>query len=214
MNLFPIGSKTPWTVTKLFSQGIWKLKETETIYLTFDDGPTPGVTEFVLTLLKHFDAKATFFCIGKNIRQHPDIFDKIADEGHAIGNHTMNHISGWKTTAEMYLHEVEECERELNSRLCHNRRKLFRPPYGRITPSQMRELVKTYRIIFWDVLSYDFNEKITGNDVAATVLKHAHGGSIVVFHDSIKAFPRLKVALPRVLEHFCKLNFRFKPIAV
>lgn len=212
MNIFPIGAKTPNVLMSTFSQGIWKLKTPNTIYLTFDDGPTPVVTEFVLRELDKYHAKATFFCIGKNVKQHPEIFKELVKENHAIGNHTMNHLSGWRATAEAYKLEVENCENELNKLLPCSAKRLFRPPYGRITPSQIREVTKTHQLIFWDVLSYDFNQKVSGEEVSNVVLSNTEEGSIVVFHDSEKAFPRLKIALPKLLEHYSEKGFQFKTL--
>lgn len=213
MNIFPIGAKTPSALIRVMNYGIWKLNTPDTIFLTFDDGPTPDVTEFVLNELKKYHAPATFFCIGKNVKQHPEIFKKLIEENHAIGNHTMSHVNGWKTTAEMYLQEVEECENLITQFKTSSSNLFFRPPYGRITPSQFREVNKTYHIIFWDVLSYDFHQSVSGEDVANVVVKHAKAGSIVVFHDSDKAFPRLKIALPKVLKYFSEKGFRFDKLS-
>jgi peptidoglycan-N-acetylglucosamine deacetylase len=177
------------------------------IYLTFDDGPTPEVTEFVLETLKRFNAKATFFCIGKNIDKHPGIFQKIISEGHAVGNHTYNHLNGWKTKTKNYLENISQC----NS-VCKTT--LFRPPYGKLKFSQYSNLKSQYSIIFWDVLSGDFDSTISAEKCLDNVLKNVRNGSVVVMHDSIKAFEKVKFVLPEVLENLKQKDFEFERIGV
>lgn len=175
------------------------------IYLTFDDGPIPEVTEFVLETLKKYQAKATFFCIGDNVRKHPAIFNKIIEQGHSIGNHTFNHLNGWKTADEEYFANVAKCDQQLPIQT-----DLFRPPYGRIKKSQARELSFTKKIVMWDVLSGDFSPNISPERCLTMTLKHTNSGSILLFHDSIKASVNMQHTLPRVLEHFRNLGYEFK----
>lgn len=189
------------------------------IYLTFDDGPTPEITEFVLNELKKYNAKATFFCIGKNIKNHPEIFSKIIKEGHEIGNHTQNHLNGWKNNTTKYLENVLECKNVIdkqtqnNSELKTKNLKLFRPPYGRVKRKQANALIKKgYKIIMWSVLSGDFDTKISKEKCLQNVLKHTSNGSIVVFHDSVKAAEKVKYVLPKVLDYFTRKGYEFKAI--
>ncbi len=175
------------------------------IYLTFDDGPIPEVTPFVLDLLNQHQIKATFFCIGDNVRKHPKEFQRVIDEGHSVGNHTYNHLNGWKTKVGPYIENTKNCEVLFKT-------KLFRPPYGRIRREQISILEKNYKIIMWDVLSGDFDEDIGWEKCYQNVVKHTHAGSIVVFHDSLRAFPRLKESLPRAIEHWLKAGFSFKKL--
>src|SRR5690606_7547607 len=150
----------------------------------FDDGPIPDVTPEVLNILKKYDVKATFFCVGDNIRKHPDIFDRIKKEGHQIGNHTYNHLKGWNTPHDLYLENTALCNTLTGT-------KLFRPPYGRATRAQYAQLKKQYEIIMWDVMSGDFDEKLDPETCLNNVINHAENGSIVIFHDNIKAIPRV-----------------------
>lgn len=169
------------------------------VYLTFDDGPHPEATPFVLDQLQRYNAKATFFCIGKNVVEHPDIYQRILEEGHTTGNHTHNHLNGWKTGTDKYLENIFEARKYIDS-------PLFRPPYGRITPFQIKQVkqrIPGAKIIMWDVLSADFDTEITGETCVQNVVFKLQPGSIIVFHDSTKAWDRLSYALPRVLE-FCK----------
>ena len=175
------------------------------MYLTFDDGPTPGVTEFVLDELDKYKVKGTFFCIGDNVAEHPDIFEKIKALGHAVGNHTMNHPNGWKTEDDTYIKQVSDARTLIKS-------DLFRPPYGKIKRSQQAGLRKRnprHRTIMWSVITGDFDEGINGETCFSYVKKYCKAGSIIVFHDSDKAFPRLKIALPATLQ-WLKEN-RFQP---
>ena len=204
--------KTPWLVKKLFSSYVWSIDtEEKNIYITFDDGPHPTITPFVLDELKKYNALATFFCIGKNVALYPQVYERILQEGHATGNHTQNHLNGWKVNTKDYLENISEAAKLIKS-------KMFRPPYGRIKKSQAKELIGTnknecVKIIMWDVLSADFDRTISPRHCLENVLKHATAGSIIVFHDSEKAFPNLSYALPEVLKklsdggyQFCKLQ--------
>jgi peptidoglycan/xylan/chitin deacetylase (PgdA/CDA1 family) len=179
------------------------------LYLSFDDGPHPEATPFVLEQLAKFDAKASFFCIGKNVQLYPEIYDAILTAGHVVGNHTQNHMNGWKNTTENYIANIEEATKWIDSNL-------FRPPYGRISFSQIKALrldpSLPQDIMMWDVLSGDFDTTITGEQCANNVIQHTGPGSIVVFHDSAKALDRLRIALPKVLAHFSKLGYQFKAL--
>ncbi|MDE1190612.1 MAG: polysaccharide deacetylase family protein [Arachidicoccus sp.] len=192
----------------LYPHRIWK-KDTEgkkILYLTFDDGPHETATLYALDQLKQYNAKATFFCIGKNVMEYPEIYQKILDEGHSVGNHTYNHLNGWKTDTDIYLKNIREAQKIISSNL-------FRPPYGRMKREQEKVLLKSspdYKIIMWDVLSGDFDKNITGEKCRENILKNAENGSVIVFHDSEKAFERMKYALPETLLYFSGKGFVFE----
>ncbi len=175
------------------------------MFLTFDDGPVPEVTPWVLDLLDEYNAKATFFCVGENIEKNPDIFEKVVNGGHAIGNHTYNHLSGWVTDRLPYFLNIRKCAQLVKS-------ELFRPPYGKLRPSQVQFLQRHYKIVMWDVLSADFDADISGEQCAKNVLRSVKPGSIVVFHDSLKAEKNLKHALPIVLERLAGEGYSFESI--
>ena len=193
--------KTHWTIKKLFSNYVWDIPNTENkVYLTFDDGPTPEITQWTLNQLKNYNAKATFFCIGDNIRKYPDVLKEVLKEGHSIGNHTFNHLNGWKTNTQDYIENAKLFEKEYG-KLSTENCQLFRPPYGKIKPSQSNILRKMgFKIIMWDVLSVDFDVTITPEKCLENVMQNVHSGSIIVFHDSVKAFANLEYVLPRTLE--------------
>lgn len=194
---------TPHYLQALFPGLTWKMPaDQKTIYLTFDDGPIPEVTPWVLETLRTYNAKATFFCVGDNVRKYPRIYQDVRESGHAVGNHTLNHLSGWATENISYFHNIRHCARFVSSGL-------FRPPYGKLRPSQIQFLQRHYHIIMWDVLSGDFDKDISPEDCFQNVIQHAAQGSIVVFHDSLKAENNLRYALPLVLEHFTKLGYQF-----
>jgi len=196
--------KTPKALKNSFPSLVWNKTPLEKVlYLTFDDGPTPDITEWVLDTLKKYNAKGTFFLVGENVLQHPDIVQKIIADKHEVGNHTFNHLNGWKTKTSTYLQNVKLCKDVLKT-------ELFRPPYGRIKNTQLKKLKQDYKIIMWDILSGDFDAKISPEKCAENVIKNSEQGSIVVFHDSLKAFNNLKIALPKVLEHFSDLGYQFK----
>jgi peptidoglycan/xylan/chitin deacetylase (PgdA/CDA1 family) len=201
--------KTPWLIKKLYPQLQWNCDRSQrVIYLTFDDGPIPIVTPFVLNTLKQYNAKATFFCIGDNVQKHPEIYQQLLTDGHAIGNHTFNHLKGWKTEDEVYIDNFLRADDLLKT-------PLFRPPYGRIRRSQIKQLKilePDLKIIMWDVLSGDFDMTLKPADCLKGVLKHTGNGAIVVFHDSLKAFTRLEYVLPRALEFWSKAGYRFETI--
>ena len=200
--------KTNYFIKKIFPNYVWDIPNSgNKVFLTFDDGPTPEITEWTLEQLKKHNVKATFFCIGNNIEKHPAIFKKIIDEGHAIGNHTFNHFKGWGTADTIYIDNVKKCNKticKLNTAHCT----LFRPPYGKIKLSQSKALRKLgYKIIMWDVLSEDFNAKISPEKCLQNVIENVQSGSILVFHDSVKAFPNLEYTLPRTLEFLKEKGF-------
>ena len=201
--------KIPRWLKWLYKGCIWDIKNKEkSIYLTFDDGPHPTITPFVLDELKKHQAKATFFCIGKNVAAFPEVFQRIIDEGHSIGNHTFNHLNGWKVSDEEYLNDIWDAKNHIDS-------PLFRPPYGRITRFQIKQLQqKKYqlKVLMWNILSGDFDQKISKEVCAENVILNAKEGAIVVFHDSEKAKERLSYALPKVLDYFANQGFEFKKI--
>jgi len=223
--------KSPLLLKWYYPALTWNKSRSEKIvYLTFDDGPIPNVTDFVLNTLKSFDVKATFFCIGDNIQKHPEIFERLKHDGHAIGNHTFNHLKGWKTDDSTYLENFEKCQELTQTNL-------FRPPYGRIKKSQIKKLVKNYHlsvadyqlpiissrlpinksnienhqleIIMWDVLSGDFDINLSPEKCYKNVIKNTVNGSIIVFHDSLKAFDRLAYALPKTIQYLSDKGYRF-----
>ena len=196
-------AKTPNIVKALYAQLIWEIPNEENkIYLTFDDGPTPQVTNWVMDLLAKNSIRATFFCVGKNVEQHPDIFNQLKDQGHKIGNHSYSHISGWKSNNEFYFDDVEKCQQLVKSNL-------FRPPYGRITRSQANTLKSNYQLMMWNVLSGDYSNKITPEKCLANVTENTKSGSIIVFHDSVKAKKNLAYALPKSIDFLLGKGFKF-----
>jgi peptidoglycan/xylan/chitin deacetylase (PgdA/CDA1 family) len=203
--------KTPWLLKKLYPQLIWnRNRKNHHIYLTFDDGPIPIVTPFVVNILKQYNAQATFFCIGDNVNKHPDIFEHVKREGHSIGNHTYNHLKGWKTDDQTYVDNFINADKLLHSNL-------FRPPYGRIKKSQINLLKKAkpgLQIIMWDVLSGDFDINLKPEACLQNVLKNTENGSIVVFHDSLKAFARLEYVLPKAMEAWSKEGYSFSTLTL
>lgn len=175
------------------------------LYLTFDDGPVPEVTPWVLEQLDKYNAKATFFCIGDNVKKHGDLYQVLLEKGHAVGNHTFTHLNGWKTSNSNYLEDVNQAKQVIATNM-------FRPPYGKIRPSMIKTLRKEFQIIMWDVLSYDFDKRLDGKACFEKVIHYAHKGSIIVFHDSIKANDRLRIALPEVLRYYSDKGFTFEKL--
>ncbi|HSH50194.1 MAG TPA: polysaccharide deacetylase family protein [Bacteroidales bacterium] len=175
------------------------------IFLTFDDGPIPDITPWVLSILKEYNAKATFFCVGQKVQKNIALYQQIMNEGHAVGNHSYSHLSGWKTKNQEYYKDIYKA-----SGLIHSN--LFRPPYGKITLQQIKQLKDEYRIVMWDVLSYDYHPKITPQKCLRNVLQKITSGSVVVFHDNQKALKNLHYTLPLVLQYFSEKGFVFKPI--
>jgi peptidoglycan/xylan/chitin deacetylase (PgdA/CDA1 family) len=206
--------RTPFFLPWLYPALVWRLPSQEkVIYLTFDDGPVPGATEFVLENLSKYAAKATFFCIGDNIRKHPDVFQKVVSAGHRIGNHTFNHLKGWSTPVEKYVENTRLFDKHMAEHHLpiQGNVKLFRPPYGRIKRSQISAL-KAYKIIMWDVLSYDYQKFGKVENQLRGTINATRPGSIVVFHDSFKAEPKMQYILPRYLEHFSDQGYQFLTI--
>lgn len=203
----PYFVKTPNWLKRLYNKQVWDIKTNKkVIYLTFDDGPIPEVTPWVLQELKKYNAKATFFCIGDNVKKYTSIYNAVLTEGHAVGNHTFHHFNAWKTNTDKYIADITKCSEYVSS-------KLFRPPYGKIKKSQRKLLLeKGYKIIMWDVLSADFDQSISKEKCLQNVLKNTKNGSIIVFHDSKKAFERLAYVLPKVLAHFSTLGFCFNKL--
>ena len=204
--------KTNWIIKKIFSNYTWDVSNaggSKTVYLTFDDGPIPEVTEWVLNELKKYNVKATFFCIGDNVDKNPEIFKKVISEGHSIGNHTFNHLNGWKTSTEVYIENTRLCEEAIQKNSPSNlKSKLFRPPYGKIKASQSRKIRELgYKIIMWDVLSADFDQTLSQEQCLKNATSNLRPGSVIVFHDSIKAFKNLEYVLPRTLAYLKENNF-------
>jgi peptidoglycan/xylan/chitin deacetylase (PgdA/CDA1 family) len=211
--------KTNWLVKRIFPKYVWSIPNNEKkVYLTFDDGPTPEITEWVLEQLRNYNAKATFFCIGDNIQKYPAVFQKVLAENHSIGNHTFNHLKGWKTSTDDYIENTKRCDTEIeNQNLVTlsavevpklETQKLFRPPYGKIKSFQAKILRKMgYKIIMWDVISFDFDQTISKEKCLENVLQNVESGSIVVFHDSKKAWQNLEYVLPKTLEFLNRKGF-------
>lgn len=203
-----INLSPPHFFQKFFPNVIWNFpSETDGVFLTFDDGPTRDVTPWVLEQLKKYNAKATFFCLAKNVEMNPDIYKQILADGHSVGNHSYSHIKGWSTDTSQYMQDIIYANSFIKSNL-------FRPPYGRITTRQLLLLRHRYKIILWDVLSMDYSKRVSPRKVANYVLNNVHPGAIVVFHDSVKAQRNLKYALPRVLEGITEKGLVLKPIII
>lgn len=202
--------KTTFLLRAFYPSCVWKMPtHKKVIYLSFDDGPHPIATPFVIEQLEKYNAKASFFCIGKNVVEYPAIYQQLIQQGHTVGNHTMHHLNGWKTEDDLYLQNIAQASTYIQSNF-------FRPPYGRIKRSQIRKIRADkslpQEIIMWDVLSGDFDTSINGQQCLSNVLKHTKAGSIVVFHDSAKAWDRLQVALPATLDYFTQKGFQFRAL--
>ena len=223
MNLTPV--TTPKFAKSLFPDLVWDLPSKEkVIYLTFDDGPTPIITDWTLDVLKQYSAKATFFCIGKNVVDNPKIFKRIIAEGHSVGNHTYNHLKGWRTKTKDYLLDIKKAQKIINNQIPNSKPQdleiknhqskiinLFRPPYGQIKPKQAKKLIDlSYKIIMWKVLAIDWDASVSNSTCLENVIKNTSSGDIVVFHDSTKAEKNLQYALPKTLDYFSKRGFEFK----
>jgi peptidoglycan/xylan/chitin deacetylase (PgdA/CDA1 family) len=199
--------KIPRILRKLYPEITWSIKDEQpTLYLTFDDGPTPDVTDAVLAVLGRYNATATFFSIGRNVERHPDIYQRILLGGHTSGNHTYSHLKGWFTKDAEYYSDIW-----LAAQFIHTG--LFRPAYGMITPSQLKHLKQEYRIVLWDIMSYDFAINTSPEQCFNHVIRYASPGSVIVFHDSLKAADKVLYALPRVLEHFGEKGVKFSSIS-
>ncbi len=203
-------TKTPFWLKILYPTCLWNYKQDgrqKKLFLSFDDGPHSAATPFVLDELKKYNARATFFCIGKNVQAESSLYKRILMEGHRVGNHTHNHMNGWKTDNKTYLENIEKARELIDSNL-------FRPPYGRATAFQIRNLIDKlyYKVVMWDVLAGDFDPKVNGKQAAERVIRKSKPGSIIVFHDSAKALQVLQVALPIVLAYFSREGFSFETI--
>lgn len=199
--------RPPFLARKYYPDLVWRVNRFEKVlYLTFDDGPTPEVTEKILDILQKHSAKATFFCLGKNAKKHSGIYSRIVSEGHGVGNHTENHLNGWRSSQTNYLKDIQKCAETIRS-------DLFRPPYGRITKAQIKALKQDYKLIMWDVLSWDFDMEIPSSRVLRNVCAQSRPGSIVVFHDSRKAERHVLQVLPGVLRFFGKKGYVFGKLA-
>lgn len=188
--------KTPYVAKLVYPSLLWDMPSNDNkIYITFDDGPDPEVTPIVLKLLDDYNAKATFFCVGENVKKFPETFALLKQNGHAIGNHSYNHLNGWKTSNRDYYKNIEEASDFIESNL-------FRPPYGRISPSQIKHLKKKFRIIMWSALSYDFDTRLSKEDCLELSIKNSVAGTIIVFHDSEKAKENMLYALAGFLKYF------------
>jgi peptidoglycan/xylan/chitin deacetylase (PgdA/CDA1 family) len=195
-----------YLIKSIYPKAIWRKEPTEKkLYLTFDDGPIPEITTWVLDVLKQYNVKATFFCVGNNVEKHPAIFQRIVDEEHSVGNHTYNHLNGWKTHSPLYLKNVNKCKEVVNSRL-------FRPPYGKMKKTQFNILRRYYSIVLWDVLSGDYDKKTSPEKCLKNVVEKYRNGSIIVFHDNVKAWTNLQFALPKFIEHALKEGYRFESL--
>jgi len=198
--------RAPEIYRYLYRGSHWRFNvDRKAVYLTFDDGPVPELTPWVLDLLDKYNIKATFFCVGDNVQKNPEIFQMIQDKGHKIGNHTFYHIKGLETDTKSYLEDVREAGKLIKS-------KLFRPPYGHMRFSQFNELKKQYKVIMWDVVTRDYSRLMTADQVFKVVKKYVRNGSIIVFHDSIKAGDRMKESLPKSIEWLLEQGYSFELI--
>lgn len=195
----------PQIIRYLYPSAIWRMdKDKRAVYLTFDDGPIPRVTPWVLDVLDKYGIKATFFMVGDNIRKHPDEFRMVVERGHRIGNHTFNHIRGLSYDINSYLENTDKaCRMMMNTNL-------FRPPHGYMSPKQYAELKKRYKIIMWDLVTRDYNRKFTGEQILQKVKKYVRNGSIITFHDSLKSEENIRYALPKAIEWLMEQGYEFK----
>ncbi|WP_034259244.1 polysaccharide deacetylase family protein [Aequorivita capsosiphonis] len=223
----------PRFIQRLYPERIWAFsRKKKSIYLTFDDGPIPVVTPWVLEELKKHNAKATFFCIGNNILKHPDVFQQILSEGHSVGNHTFNHLNGWKTETSVYVENAEKAARQMmdagyrvtdaGRRVTEDyfqkkkeseigtQQSLFRPPYGRISSKQAKLLQKKgFKIVMWDIVSYDYDTRVSKEECLQNVMKNIKPGSVIVFHDSLRAEKNLRYVLPKVLKFISEKEWKY-----
>lgn len=197
-------ARPPALLRKIYPGAVWRIKTTEKkIFLTFDDGPVPGVTPPALSILKEHNVKAAFFCVGDNVRKHPEIFQQIISEGHSVGNHTFNHVDGWKISAREYLRQVQLCAEQFKS-------DLFRAPYGRMRRSQFKAIKRKFKVVMWDVLTCDFEKNISSEEVLSIATSLSRNGSIIVFHDSEKAKEKMLEALPQFIREMKSRGFVFE----
>jgi peptidoglycan/xylan/chitin deacetylase (PgdA/CDA1 family) len=206
--------RTPRVLTLIFNDLRWKIStETKEIFLTFDDGPIPGLTEYVVEQLHEYNAKATFFCVGDNICKYPQIFKMLIENGHGIGNHTYNHLKAWEVNSSTYLENVIKCKNIINDTIGECEVSLFRPPYGQLTKKLIKDLKKDFEIVMWDVLAYDFSRRHANQKSLQKTISSTGPGSIIVFHDNYKAEDKLKYMLPRFLGHFTDSGYQFKKLS-
>lgn len=190
-------------VKRIYPGALWRADSTKSvIYLTFDDGPVAGVTNGVLDVLKEKQVAATFFCVGENAVKNKLLFERITQEGHAVGNHTFHHLNGWNSSTPAYMNNVLQCEQAFHSTL-------FRPPYGKLKRSQFQQLRKKFRIVLWDVLSGDYDSNTSPEKCLQNACAYLRNGSVVVFHDSIKAQQKMEFALPRFIDFAKENGFEF-----
>ena len=202
--------KTPKLLEILYPEALWHGDRKEKkLYLTFDDGPVPGVTDYILEVLSDLDVKATFFCVGENIKKNPDVFKRIVQEKHEIGNHTYNHLNGWAVRDQDYLRNIQLCDDMIRKYTGEDHIKLFRPPYGKIRRKILRRIRQEYKVIMWDVLSYDFSKDITAERSLFNSSKYTRNGSIIIFHDSNKTFEKLKLIISQYVLYFKNKNYEF-----
>jgi peptidoglycan/xylan/chitin deacetylase (PgdA/CDA1 family) len=198
--------KTPTIFKRLFPKIVWNFSEKEKkVFLTFDDGPSTNVTDSILTILEQEKVRATFFCIGKNVKKNPELADKILKKGHSIGNHSMTHVNGWRTRKNSYLRNINEASEYINSNL-------FRPPFGRFNLYSLDQILKKYKLVMWDVLSGDFDEKIEEKAVINNVIKNVANGSIIVFHDNNKSKEKTLSVLIKTIKKLKEKGFSFEAI--
>lgn len=203
----------PVMIQKIFPSLVWSISTNKSVvYLTFDDGPILDITPFILDSLRRYDAKATFFCVGENIVKHQQIFDQIIKQGHAVGNHTQHHLKAWKTSSNRYMEDIVLCQEQIDRSSAKQRVKIFRPPYGQIHPRMDPRDWPPMPIIMWSVLSCDYDSRVSPETCLHKTIRYTKPGSIVVFHDNIKAWRNLSYALPRYLDHFSSLGYRFEAL--
>lgn len=196
----------PFMFRWAYPEAVWRLSKSEkSVYLTFDDGPIPEVTPWVLDILRQHTIKATFFCVGENVSKHPEVFSQIIEHGHRVGNHTYHHVRGRSLKLDDYLKDIQEAQKQINS-------DLFRPPYGSLTIQQYNKLKKLYKIVFWDVLTEDYNKNLSPKDCLLNVQRYSRNGSVIVFHDSLKAKDRLFEFLPAAIQYLKEEGYNFKVI--
>jgi len=201
-----LSQKPPVWIRKWFPELIWAIpNNNNNVYLTFDDGPDPEVTPGVLDILARFDVRATFFCLGRNVEKYPEIFDRIQQEGHIVGNHSYSHPDGWRTGKIKYVEDIERAAKLIPGTL-------FRPPYGRIRPIQIKALKEKYQIVMWDFMCWDFKKQITKGDYLINIEKFCRTGSIVVFHDTNRAWGRITSELACIIDWFEKKGFQLKKL--
>ena len=197
-----------WFLRWLYPDALWRMNKHErAVYLTFDDGPIPEVTPWVLDVLDHYGIKATFFMVGDNVRRHPELLEEVRRRGHAVGNHTMHHLQGMKVTAYRYMHDISEANDLIDS-------PLFRPPHGLLRWKQARAIKDRYNLVMYDLVTRDYSKKLNPEQVFNNVRRYARNGSIIVFHDSLKAEKNMKAVLPRAIEYLRSLGYEFEPLPV